>query len=46
MSDPRTENAAHAKARAQRNVVIALGLVAFVIVVFVVTLIKMGFRGG
>ena len=31
-----------AKARSRRNIVLALGLAAFVIVVFIVTLVHMG----
>ena len=42
MSDPNRENDAAAKARKGRNIAIALGLVAFVILVYVVTLIRMG----
>lgn len=42
MSDPSREDEAAAKARRGRNVAIALGLVAFVILVYVVTLVRMG----
>jgi len=36
------DRAAFEKARRGRNLALALGLVAFVVIVFVVTLIKMG----
>lgn len=42
MSDPAREDAAALKARRGRNIAIALGLVVFVILVYVVTVIKMG----
>ena len=42
MSDPAHENQTAAKARRGRNIAIALGLVAFVILVYVVTVIRMG----
>ena len=42
MSDPARENQTAAKARRGRNIAIALGLVAFVILVYVVTVIRMG----
>lgn len=42
MSDPARETAPAAKARRGRNIVIAVGLVLFVILVYVVTVIKMG----
>ncbi len=42
MSDPNREDDAAAKARRGRNVAIALGLVAFVILVYVVTVVRMG----
>ena len=41
MSDPNFEDAEHAAARRGRNLVLALGLAAFVVLIFVVTLIKM-----
>ena len=41
-SNPFGETPEAAKARRSRNVAIALGLVAFVVLVFVVTLIKLG----
>ena len=41
MSDPQLEGEAFARARRGRNIVIALGLVAFVIIVFLVTVLKM-----
>ena len=40
MSDPYGEGPAAAKARRTRNLVIALSLAGFVIMVFVITLIK------
>lgn len=45
MSDPQNETADHARARSGRNIALALGLVAFVVLVFVVTLIKMSSHG-
>ena len=42
MSDPKRETAADAKARRGRNVALALGLVLFVILVFVVTIVRLG----
>jgi len=42
MSDPNRENDAAARARRGRNIAIALGLVAFVILVYVVTVVRMG----
>ncbi|MDO9222572.1 MAG: hypothetical protein Q7U20_02555 [Caulobacter sp.] len=39
---PRYDADAFRKARAGRNVALGLGLVAFVIIVFVVTVIRMG----
>lgn len=36
------EQEAFAKARARRNVALALGLVAFVILIFVVSIVRMG----
>ena len=42
MSDPNREDDAAAKARRGRNLAIALGLVAFVIIVYVVTVVRMG----
>jgi hypothetical protein len=36
------DTAEQAKARNMRNIVLALGLVGFVILIFVVTLVKMG----
>ncbi|HEY2050849.1 MAG TPA: hypothetical protein VGH03_16035 [Caulobacteraceae bacterium] len=40
MSDPNTEDAAAAKARRGRNLLLAGALVAFVILIFVVTIVK------
>jgi len=42
MSDPAREDTTAARARRGRNIVIAVGLVLFVILVYVVTVIKMG----
>ena len=42
MSDPNQEGEAYVRARRGRNVALALGLVAFVVIVFVVTLVKLG----
>jgi hypothetical protein len=39
--NPFGESQSAAKARRRRNVVLALGLVAFVILIFVVTLVKL-----
>lgn len=39
---PQIDPQAFRKARAGRNIALALGLVAFVIIVFVVTVIRMG----
>ncbi|OXE37147.1 MAG: hypothetical protein CGW95_03365 [Phenylobacterium zucineum] len=42
MSDPANENDLAAKARRGRNIALAWGLVLFVILVFVVTLTRLG----
>jgi len=42
MSQPGREDEAAAKARRARNIAIALGLIAFVVLVYVVTIIRMG----
>jgi hypothetical protein len=42
MSDPNAENEDFAKARRGRNLAIALGLAAFVILIFVVTVVRLG----
>ena len=42
MSDPNREDEAAAKARRGRNIAIAVGLVAFVVLVYVVTIVRMG----
>ena len=42
MSQPGNESDADMKARRGRNIAIALGLVAFVILIFVVTLVRLG----
>lgn len=42
MSDPNREGEDFAKARRGRNIAIALGLVAFVIIVYVVSIVRMG----
>ena len=41
MSDPKAETEAARKARNGRNIALALGLVAFVVIVFVVTLTRL-----
>jgi len=41
MSDPFNEGAASAKARKMRSAVIAIALVAFVVVIFAVTIVKL-----
>ena len=40
MSDPNFDDPAAAKARRGRNLAIALSLVAFVVIVFIITLVK------
>lgn len=42
MSDPNAENEAFAKARRGRNIALALGLALFAILVFVVTVVRLG----
>ena len=42
MSDPARETPVAAKARRGRNIALALGLAIFVILVFVVTLVRLG----
>ncbi len=42
MSDPNTEPEEFAKARRGRNIALAIGLALFVILVFVVTIIRLG----
>ena len=42
MSDPKSEDEAAQRARRGRNVAIALGLVAFVVLVFVITIVRLG----
>lgn len=42
MSDPARESEAERKARNGRNIALALGLVAFVILVFIVTIVRLG----
>ena len=46
MSDPKSEDRPAAKARRGRNVLLALALGAFVVVVFIVTLVKLGTHAG
>jgi hypothetical protein len=41
VSDPNRESEVDAKARRGRNIALALGLVAFVVIVFVVTIAKL-----
>ena len=42
MSDPKDESAAARKARNGRNIAIFIGLMAFVILVFIVTITRIG----
>lgn len=42
MSDPQNEGPVDAKARRGRNIALALGLVLFVVLVFIVTVVRMG----
>jgi hypothetical protein len=42
MSDPNQEAEAFVRARRGRNIALAVGLVLFVILVFVVTVVKLG----
>lgn len=42
MSDPNREGEDFAKARRGRNIAIAVGLVLFVVLVYVITLVRMG----
>ena len=42
MSDPARESEAEQKAHRGRNIALALGLVLFVILIFVVTLVRLG----
>ena len=42
MSDPKQENEAARKARQGRNIAMFVGLVAFVILIFIVTLTRLG----
>jgi hypothetical protein len=42
MSDPNREGEDFAKARRGRNIAIAVGLVAFVVIVYIVSIVRMG----
>jgi hypothetical protein len=42
MSDPARETDVETKARRGRNIALALGLVLFVILIFVVTIVRLG----
>ena len=42
MSDPASESPVESKARRGRNIALALGLVIFVALVFVVTIVRLG----
>ena len=42
MSDPGRESQPEMKARRGRNIALALGLVIFVVLVFVVTIVRLG----
>jgi hypothetical protein len=41
VSDPRLEDAAHARARRMRNIVTAVALGVFVVLVFIVSIIRL-----
>lgn len=41
MSDPRDEGAAFRRARTGRNIALAIGLIAFVVLVFIVTIVRL-----
>ena len=41
MSDPKDEDAAARKARNGRNIALFLGLLAFVVLVFIVTIVRL-----
>lgn len=45
MSDPQNESIDHARARSGRNIALAVGLAVFVVLVFIVTLVKMSSHG-
>lgn len=42
MSDPSRESDVEAKARRGRNIALALGLLLFVVLIFVVTIVRLG----
>ena len=42
MSDPKSESETVAKARRGRNIAIAVGLLLFVALVFIVTIVRLG----
>jgi hypothetical protein len=42
MSDPKDESEAFRKARSGRNILMLVGLLAFVILVFVITITRLG----
>ena len=42
MSDPQNEGPVDAKARRGRNIALALGLALFMLLVFVVTIVRLG----
>ena len=42
MSDPKQENEAARKARQGRNIALFVGLVAFVVLIFIVTIVRLG----
>jgi|GEM_PF-2513632 len=46
MSDPKFEDRQAAKARRARSVLLAVVLGAFVVIVFIVTLVKLGTHAG
>ncbi len=45
MSDPNDEDAAAAKARSGRNVLLALALLGFVVIIFLITIAKISGNG-
>jgi hypothetical protein len=42
MSDPARESDVETKARRGRNIALALGLVLFIVLIFVVTIVRLG----
>ncbi len=46
MNDPKHESEAAAKARRGRNLLLACALAAFVVLIFIITVIKISHNGG